>query len=310
MILITGASGRVGRRTAELLASEGRPLRLMTRTPQRVPRLVHAEVVYGDFAKPASLDSAFASVTTALVVSGFAEPGKRARLHRNAFEAAARARVQHVVYLSLQGASPDSKYPFSRDHALSEEFLSATRLSSTVLRNAFYLDICLELFDVAGVLRGPAEQGRAAFVSREDCARVAAAVLIATPGGTYDVTGPEALSLTDVARNLSGIVGRELRYEDESVTTGREWRSRSGEPAWRVELSLGWHEAIAAGELERISDTVLRFTGNGPLDMSDYFSAFPNLLRPLQVPDAPRSPDPHDDLRAPPLAPPGQRVRS
>src|ERR1035437_2722334 len=79
MILITGASGRVGRRTAELLASEGRPLRLMTRTPQRVPRLVHAEVVYGDFAKPASLDSAFASVTTALVVSGFAEPGKRAR---------------------------------------------------------------------------------------------------------------------------------------------------------------------------------------------------------------------------------------
>src|ERR1035437_10268870 len=234
MILITGASGRVGRRTAELLASEGRPLRLMTRTPQRVPRLVHAEVVYGDFAKPASLDSAFASVTSAQVVSGFAEPGERARLHRNAFEAAAHAHVQHVVYLSLQGASPDSKYPFSRDHALSEQYLAATRDPFTVLRNAFYLDMFLEMFDAAGVIRGPSKQGRGAFVSREDCARVASAVLTAPPGGTYDVTGPEALSLTDVARRLSVIVGRDLRYEDETVENGREWRSRLGDPAWRV----------------------------------------------------------------------------
>ena len=57
----------------------------------------------------------------ALIVSGFADPGVRARLHRNVFEAAARARVQHVVYLSLQSAGPASKYPFSRDHFLSEQ---------------------------------------------------------------------------------------------------------------------------------------------------------------------------------------------
>src|ERR1700722_18426739 len=247
VMLITGASGRVARRTSELLASEGRALRLMTRTPQRVPGLARAEVVYGDFAEPASLDRAFAGVTTALVVSGSAEPGKRALLHRNAFEAAARARVQHVVYLSLQGSSPDSKYPYSRDHALSEQYLAATGLAFTVLRNAFYMDMFLDVFDAAGVIRGPAKQGRAAFVSREDCARVAAAVLKALPGGTHDVTGPDALSLTDVARSLSAIVGRNLRYEDESVEAGREWRTKLGEPAWQVELSLAWHKAIAAG---------------------------------------------------------------
>jgi NAD(P)H dehydrogenase (quinone) len=284
MMLITGASGRVARRTAELLASEGQALRLMTRTPERLPRPVRAEVVYGDFAEPGSLDNAFAGVTAALVVSGFAEPGKRALLHRNAFAAAERAHVQHVVYLSLQGASPDSKYPFSRDHALSEQYLAATGLPFTVLRNAFYVDMFLDMFDAAGVIRGPAKQGRAAFVSREDCARVAAAVLNASPGGTYNVTGPEALSLTDVARRLSGIVGRQLRFEDESVEAGREWRSRLGEPAWRVELALGWHEAIAAGELAHTSDTVLRFTGKSPLDIEKYFSTFPHLLRPLQSP--------------------------
>jgi NAD(P)H dehydrogenase (quinone) len=284
MRLITGASGRIARPTAELLASNGRALRLMTRTPQRVPGLARAEVVYGDFAEPASLDRAFAGVSTALVVSGSAKPGKRALLHRNAFEAAARARVQHVVYLSLQGSSPESKYPYSRDHALSEQYLAASGLPFTVLRNAFYIDMFLDMFHSAGVIRGPAKQGRAAFVSREDCARVAAAVLDALPGGIYDVTGPQALSLTDVAKRLSGIVGRDLRYEDESVEAGREWRSKLGEAAWRVELSLGWHEAIAAGELEHTSDTVLRFTGDNPLDTESYFSAFPSLLRPLQSP--------------------------
>lgn len=283
-MLITGASGRIARRTAELLAGDQRALRLMTRTPQRVPGLAHADAVYGDFAEPASLDRAFVGVTTALVVSGSAKPGERALLHRNAFEAAARARVQHVVYLSLQGSSPESKYPFSRDHALSEQYLAATGLPFTVLRNAFYMDMFLDMFDASGVIRGPAKQGRGAFVSREDCARVAAAVLKAPPGGIHDVTGPQALSLADVARSLSVIVGRDLRYEDESIEAGREWRSGLGEPDWRVELSLGWHEAIAAGELERISDTVLRFTGNNPLDMEHYFFAFPGLLRPLQSP--------------------------
>ena len=104
-------------------------------------------------------------------------------------------------------------------------------------------------------------------------------MLPAPPGGPYDITGPEALSLTDVARRLSAIAGRELRYEDESVEAGREWRSKSGVPAWRVELLLGWHEAIAAGELERTSNAVVRLTGKNPLDIEDYFSAFPGLLR-------------------------------
>jgi uncharacterized protein YbjT (DUF2867 family) len=134
------------------------------------------------------------------------------------------------------------------------------------------------------VIRGPAKQGLGAFVSREDCARTAAAVLDAPPGGTYDVTGPESLSLADIARSLSGLTDRNLRYEDESMETGWEWRSRLGEPAWRAEVSLGWFEAIAAGELEHTRDTVSRFTGKRPLDIEEYFSAFPDLLRPLQLP--------------------------
>jgi NAD(P)H dehydrogenase (quinone) len=121
MFLVTGASGRIARRVAVLLAQRGFGLRMMTRSPQQAPKLNGVEVLRGDFAEPATLDAAFAGISTVLVVSGSGKPGERARLHRNAFEAAVRARVHHIVYLSLQGASPSSKYPFSRDHFLSEQ---------------------------------------------------------------------------------------------------------------------------------------------------------------------------------------------
>jgi NAD(P)H dehydrogenase (quinone) len=256
---------------------------LMTRDPRRAPKLIGAETVRGDFAEPTTLKDAFAGVSAALVVSASGEPGERARLHRNAFQAAAHARVGHVVYLSLQGAAPDSKYPFSRDHSLSEQFLFAAGLPCTVLRNAFYLDMFLEKFDAEGVIRGPAQQGRGAFVSREDVARNAAAVMQKPPGGIYDVTGPEALSIAEVASRLSTLVGRELRYEDESADAARMRLSRVEPLAWRVDLSVGWFEAIAAGELQRANDTILRFTGTAPLTVEGYFRAFPDLLRPLRL---------------------------
>lgn len=247
MLLITGASGRIARRAAALLAQQGYSLRLMTRHPQQAPAVDGAEVVRGDFAEPATLDGAFAEVSAALVISGSGKPGERAQLHRNAFEAAVRARVGHVVYLSLQGASPRSKYPYSRDHSLSEQYLAATGLPYTVLRNAFYLDMFLEKFDVEGVMRSPANETRGAFVSREDAARTAAAVLANPPGGTHDVTGPEALSLAEVARRFSALTGRQLRYQSESGESGRERLRKREEASWRVDLAVGWFEAIAAG---------------------------------------------------------------
>ena len=281
MILITGASGRVGRRAAELLAAGGQRLRLMTRSPERAPRLAGAETVRGDFGEPDTLREAFAGVSAALVISGSGVPGERAALHRNAFQAAARAGVGHVVYLSLEGAGNDSKYPFSRDHYLSEQYLLAAGVPYTVLRNAFYIDMFLELFDAAGVMRGPAQQGRGAFVSREDAAATAAAAVREQPGGTYDVTGPEALTLAEIAGRLSALVGRKLRYETESADEARERLNRLEPLAWRVDLSVGWFEAIAAGELERTSDSVRRFTGSVPMSLEDYFRAFPGLLRAL-----------------------------
>jgi uncharacterized protein YbjT (DUF2867 family) len=140
----------------------------------------------------------------------------------------------------------------------------------------------LERFDADGVMRGPTSETRGAFVSREDAARTASAVLEDPPGGTHDVTGPELLSLADVARRFSAMTGRQFRYQPESGESARDRLSKREPDAWRVDLSIGWFEAIAAGELEHTSNAVFRFTGKAPMNLEQYFTLFPELLQPLQ----------------------------
>lgn len=247
LILITGASGRIGRRTAELLAGGSNHLRLMSRNLQAVPKLAAAEVLRGDFKEPTTLDRVFRGVDVAFIISGSGKPGERALLHRNAFEEAAKAHVGQVVYLSLQGAGPESKFPYSRDHYLSEQYLMAAGIPFTVLRAAFYIDMFLGMFDADGVVRVPSDQGRAAFVSREDVARVATAVLKAPPGGIHEVTRPAVLSVDEVAVRLSALANRELRYEQEAADQARDRQGNLGLSPWQVDLAVGWFEAIAAG---------------------------------------------------------------
>ena len=185
----------------------------------------------------------------------------------------------------MLGSAPDSKYPFSRDHYQSEQYLVETGVPYTVLRDAFYIDMFLEKFDAAGVIRGPAGQGRGAFVSREDVARTAAAVL-QQPGGVYEITGPESLSVADVAARLSTLAGRQLRFEDESADAARKRLGKHESLPWRVDLEVGWFEAIAAGELQHTSDAVLHLTGKAPLTIEEYFQAFPKLLGSLLRPNS------------------------
>lgn len=287
MILITGATGHVGGRTAELLSADGRELRLLARDPARAPRLPGARAVAGDYEDAAAIEAAVAGVRTVFLVSaGEREPGVRPRLHGNVIDAGAGAGVERLVYLSFQGASPRSRFPASHDHAATEDHLRASGLGFTILRDSLYMDLLASMFGDDGVVRGPAGDGRAAWVAREDVARVAATVLADADGGhagaIYDLTGPEALGLAEVARRLSGLAGRELRYHDETVEDGRRWRAALDAPAWEVELWLGSYLAIAAGELARVSDAVARITGRAALGLEAYYRERPHLLARLR----------------------------
>lgn len=284
MIVVTGATGHVGGRIAQILAEKGAKQRLVVRDQARAPKLAGVQTVTADYADPVALDRAFRGAEVAFIVSGNAKEGERARLHMNAIDAAVRAGARHLVYLSFHGASPLSKFPMGRDHFLTEQHLAATGVSHTALRDDLYLDALVEMFDAGGIVRGPAGAGRAAWVSREDVAQLAAAILLdpSLGGGSLDVTGPEAIGFAEAAERLSKLTGRELGYRDETLAEARAWRAETGAPDWEVDTWIGSYVAMAAGELERTSPTIERVLGRRPMTLEEYFAAHPEHLAPLR----------------------------
>ena len=205
------------------------------------------------------------------------------RLHKNAFEAAASARVKQIVYLSLKGASVNSLYPYCRDHFESEQFLAATGIPYTALRGAFYMDMLFGKFDSHGVVRGAATSGRGAFIAREDTARAAAAALLGGPAGVLEVTGRQQMGLDDIACGLSEITGRTLRYEDEASEDTAKRLRHTSMPESAQAAEVGWFRAIAAGEQAGVSHGYQRLAGMEPLDIAQYCSALPDVISGLRA---------------------------
>jgi uncharacterized protein YbjT (DUF2867 family) len=203
------------------------------------------------------------------MVSG-AEAPDRVDQHRTFVDAAAAAGVDHVVYVSFFGAAPDATFTLVRDHWATEEHIRAAGLQWTFLRDNLYLDFLPAMVDAEGVLRGPAGDGRFAAVAQDDIADVAAAVLgrpSEHAGATYDITGPEALSLAEAAEILSRAAGRAVRYVPETLDEAYASRAHYGAPDWQVDAWVSTYTAIATGELSGVSDAVARIAGHPPTSL-------------------------------------------
>jgi NAD(P)H dehydrogenase (quinone) len=281
LIGVTGATGGIGGRVAARLAERGLAQRLIVRDASRAPAL-DAEVASAEYRDGAAMRAALEDVDTLLLVSG-SESRDRVREHFSAVDAAAAAGVGRIVYLSFMGAAPDAVFTFARDHAATEERIRAAGTDFTFLRSCMYADYVPVFAGADGVIRGPAGQGRAAFVARDDIGDVVAAVVDEDghSGKTYDMTGPEALSLADAAARLSAAAGREVVYVEETLEEARESRRPSGRPDWEIEGWVTSYAAIADGALEPVSDTVERVTGRPPRSLSDFLREHPESYRHL-----------------------------
>ena len=279
LILVTGATGKIGSCIASFLERSGNQLRLLARDPNKLSNFPNAQKVKGDYADVQSLDRGFIGVSSAFIVSGYAEPGERARLHRNAFQAAQRAGVGHLINLSTLGASPNSHFPMSCDHYESEEFLKATGIPYTILQDSFYSELAVQMFNEDGVMKGPGGHGKVSWVGREEIAEAAAKLLASDEPllGTFPLTGPCALSLSDTAALLSTSKHRTLRYEDELVDVAKDWRRKLGVAEWEVETWVGSYEAIAAGEFETVDPSLAAMLGRPVSDLKTYLSAHSSL---------------------------------
>ncbi|GAA2072589.1 SDR family oxidoreductase [Aeromicrobium halocynthiae] len=261
-IAVTGATGTIGRLTTEGLVRAGHRPRLLAPRPERLAPTDLPTAVCS-YADAEGTRAALEGVDVVLFVSG-REDADRLDQHRTFAAAAADAGVRHVVYTSFVGASADSTFTLGRDHAATEEAIRETGVAWTMLRDNFYAEVFPLFADAEGVIRGPAGDGRVAAVSQRDVAAVAAHVL-ADPaphaGATYDLTGPRALDLTEIAAVLSETTGRPHRYEQETVEEARASRASYGAPDWQVDAWVSTYTAIATGELAEVSGDVERLLG-------------------------------------------------
>lgn len=268
---VTGVTGTVGRLVAAALADAGLPFRMLARTPEKAPHLPGTVTVacsYGDAEQAAA---ALQGVETLFMVSA-AENADRMREHTAFVDAAAEAGVRHIVYTSFFGAAPDATFTLARDHYATEQRIRQSGMAHTFLRDNLYLDFVEFMVGDDGVIRGPADGGRAAMVARADVARVAATVLQHPEQHrdvTYDLTGPEELTMAEVAETLSRRLGRPVSFHDETIAEAYESRKRWEAPDWQYDAWVSTYTAIAAGEFAGVSDAVERVTGRAPLSLDE-----------------------------------------
>jgi NAD(P)H dehydrogenase (quinone) len=277
-LIITGASGHLGRRTAELLLDtdgvDAGDVVLVTRNPSKLEDLAArgAEVRRGDFDEPTSLPSAFAGATRVLIVSTDVV-GARVAGHKAAIAAARDAGASLIAYTSLPNPVPANPAGVAADHRETEEALAASGVPYTFLRNALYAEYRIPEAQAAaasGTFHHNQGDGATAYVSREDCAAAAAAVLA---GGdehankAYDITGPELLGGKDLAR-LYGAA--EARVDDDAFAAGL---IAAGLPEAAAPLLVSFGRAIREGYLDQVSGDVQALTGHAPRSVAEVLAA-------------------------------------
>jgi NAD(P)H dehydrogenase (quinone) len=270
---LTGTSGGIG--AAVLTKLGGAPI-LIGRDASKLPHgYEHRVAAYGDDA----MKGALAGVDTLFFVSG-RESATRLDEHLAVVDAAVEAGVQRIVYLSFLGAAPECTFTLGRHHYFTEQAVRQTGLVFTFLRDSLYQDYLPFMTGADGVIRGPAGDGRLSAVARDDVAEVAAQVLRSVGDGVhdgvaYDVTGPEALTLTEVAEQLSAASGRSVSFYNETEDEAYASRAQYNAPPFEVEGWVTSYQSIAVGEMALVSDDVERVIGRPPGTFAEFLAAHP-----------------------------------
>ncbi len=280
-VAITGASGPLGRSTAEhlLRLADPREVVLTTRNPDTLADFAArgADVRRVDFAEPGTFATAFAGVERLLIISTDAV-GSRLDQHRAAIGGAATAGVRHIVYTSVPEPVPANPAGVVADHAGTEQALRESGLRWTTLRNNLYAHMQIPVVEQAiasGRLVTNGGDGGVAYVTREDCAAVAAAVLVQDghEDRTYDVTGPEALTAADLAALAGEVGGRHVEpivVDDDARAAGLR---AAGVPQEGAELVVSFGAATRLGFFSRVSSTVADLTGRPATPLADLLRA-------------------------------------
>lgn len=272
-IIVSGASGQLGSLVIdELLARDVAPenLILVSRTPNTDHLKAYAargaSVRFGDFTQPSSLDAAYRGGTRMLLISINGGGGDRPMLHKAAIEAAVRAGVKQIAYTSYVNADRYLSSTIAVDHRRTERILQESGVAWTMLRNHIYANGLVD--QAAQIIREGrfvthTPEARVAYVTREDCAAAAAAVL-ATPGHdnkAYNITGPDAIGPRELVALASEISGKPIELVVLSEAEYRRQLAASGMPEGAINGTISFAAELDSPYLREPSTAVADLTG-------------------------------------------------
>jgi uncharacterized protein YbjT (DUF2867 family) len=277
MILVTGATGKVGSEAARLLSEQAEPTRLLVRDPARAPK-GDFDVRAGDFDSPETLDAALDGVDTVILVSP-AIPAQEIAV----IDSAVRQGVRHLVKITSK-ASADSPVDRRRGQARIEDHLEATGLPHTLLRSNAYFQNLLALAPMIRQSNGflmSAGDGRVAMIDARDVAATAVAIAVAPAGHagrTYWPTGPELITYSDVAAALTEALKHEVEYRRLTPDEHRAAMIRAGVPEAVATSNAQAFGLIAEEDAAWLSEDVELVTGRAPrylqTFLADHLTAF------------------------------------
>jgi len=287
-IVISGASGDLGRRVTDILLVENPAieLTLVTRTPEKLAEYAARGISVrpGDYQRPDLLEAAYEGSDVLFLISGL-NLGRRVSEHRNAIGAAQRAGIKHVVYTSVGGVQPKNPALSAMDHYQSELDLRASGLEYTILRNALYAEIVSNILVAPaaehGVMAQATGHGYLAPVAKSDIARCVAACLLQPSehsGAVYEITGPELLNFEEIAAIGAEVHGTPIEYRPITAEERLAFFDSIGIPRtydpdmppsadghmWASDELVSADVAIAEGYQAVLSRHVKQITGHDP----------------------------------------------
>jgi NAD(P)H dehydrogenase (quinone) len=281
-IVITGASGQLAKAVIDhaLETIDVSDLILVTRSPGDLGGYAArgATVRYGDFEEPESLRDAFVNGRRMLLISTDAV-GDRVDQHAAAIDAAVKAGVEMITYTSMINPVPENPAFVIPDHRATEQKLLDSGLAWVFLRNSMYAEFQQSSMTAAassGTLVTNTGSGAVAYVSREDCAAAAAAVLVSEghAGNAYDITGPELIDAAKRAEIFAGITGKTIevvQVDDDSFAQGLA--DATGMPISATRGMASFGQAAREGYLAVVSADFEKLTGRKARDLGSVLSA-------------------------------------
>ena len=283
--LVIGAAGRIGGDLVKELAARGEEVRALVRNSEKAAAIEGqgVEAVVGDLERPETLDSALGGVDKAFLISG--DNPRIAELHGNFVEAARRADVGHIVRMSILVAMmPDSPLALSKWHKEADQRVIDSGIPYTILQPAYFMqNVLMSATSIAsdGIVYGAMGDGKIGFIDTRDIADVAATILTSDghEGQSYVLTGPEALSMTDIAAKLSTALSKEVKYANVSPDDAKVGMVAMGVSDVIADAWVKLAQMVSMGAAEMVTPMVKEVTGKEPRSFDQFARDFAHAFK-------------------------------